>query len=379
MGLDNQVTEMDVSVYTNSTDTSPPTAEVLIKQAYRYRDVFDVFRELQAMISSVTLWGLGDDTSWLKTFPITRDDKPLLFDEDLQAKPAFWGVVDPDQLPIVPNSSRPSGTAARFTCWSRPMTGWAAMMPSRSTSAKRGSCSAASAASASTAPTACCCRRWSATASRRPSIVSVTRGRPVVDGNEDRVWRKATTIRTQNFVLGSSGATAEVKLLWDADNLYLYATVTDPLLSKASPNPWEEDSVEIFLDQNNAQTTTYQGDDGQFRVNFDNEQSFGGAAASAGITSATRLIDGGYVVEAAIALDQVDVYRGSFLGFDFQVNNDGAGDGVRTSVATWNDTSGQAFQDPSQFGAVRLVGRGLHGRANWHPWLGRVLWRGWMR
>ena len=37
--------------------------------------------------------------TWLKSFPITRLDLPLLFDEQLQAKYAYWGVVDPSKLP----------------------------------------------------------------------------------------------------------------------------------------------------------------------------------------------------------------------------------------------------------------------------------------
>ena len=99
MRLDNQVTELDVSVYTDSTSTAPVSQEQLITQGYRYRDLFALFRKLKHSISSVTVWGLSDDTSWLKTFPITRDDKPLLFDEELQAKYSYWGVVDPSKLP----------------------------------------------------------------------------------------------------------------------------------------------------------------------------------------------------------------------------------------------------------------------------------------
>jgi endo-1,4-beta-xylanase len=100
LGLDNQITEMDVSVYTNSTAiyTEVPE-EVLIKQGYQYRDYFQAFRQLQGKISSVTLWGQADDHTWLKTFPINRLDLPLLFGEQLQAKHAYWGVVDPSRLP----------------------------------------------------------------------------------------------------------------------------------------------------------------------------------------------------------------------------------------------------------------------------------------
>ena len=135
--------------------------------------------------------------------------------------------------------------------------------------------------------------------------------------------------------------------------------MSDPLLSKASANPWEQDSVELFVDQNNAQTTTYQSDDGQYRVNYTNERSFGGSAASAKFTTATRVIPGGYIVEAAIAMDAATLTAGRFVGFDVQVNNDGAGNGVRTSVATWNDTSGNAYLDTSMFGTLRLSSAGM--------------------
>ncbi|MGH9582352.1 MAG: endo-1,4-beta-xylanase, partial [Bryobacteraceae bacterium] len=100
LGLDNEITELDMSVYTNNTDsytTVPP--EILALQGYRYRDYFQALRSLKGKISSVTFWGLADDETWLDSFPITRLDMPLLFDTKLQAKPAYWGIVDPSQLP----------------------------------------------------------------------------------------------------------------------------------------------------------------------------------------------------------------------------------------------------------------------------------------
>ena len=42
---------------------------------------------------------MADDNTWLDSFPIDRLDEPLPFDEVLQAKPAYWGIVDPTQLP----------------------------------------------------------------------------------------------------------------------------------------------------------------------------------------------------------------------------------------------------------------------------------------
>jgi endo-1,4-beta-xylanase len=100
-GVDNQITEMDVSVYNNGTqryDVVP--SPVLRRQGYRYRDYFNVFRQLQGKISSVTLWGLADDSTWLSNFPIARLEAPLLFDTQLKAKHAYWGIIDPSRLNV---------------------------------------------------------------------------------------------------------------------------------------------------------------------------------------------------------------------------------------------------------------------------------------
>jgi endo-1,4-beta-xylanase len=104
LGLDNQITELDVSVYPNPFGSCSAIPEaVLAEQGYRYRDLFEAFRSLKGKISGVTLWGYADDHTWLRHFPRNRLDDPLLFDDRLQLKPAFWGVVDPSRLP--PRSS----------------------------------------------------------------------------------------------------------------------------------------------------------------------------------------------------------------------------------------------------------------------------------
>ncbi len=100
-GIDNHITELDISVYNNGTQTYEVIpSSVLLKQGYRYRELFDAFKQLQGKISSVTLWGKADDHTWLSTYPIPRLDAPLLFDDRLQAKPAFWGIVDPEKLKV---------------------------------------------------------------------------------------------------------------------------------------------------------------------------------------------------------------------------------------------------------------------------------------
>lgn len=101
LGIDNQITELDISVYFDNkvafTDyTSIPT-DRLIDQGYLYRDYFQAFRQLKGKISDVTLWGEADDHTFLTTSQ--RVDAPLLFDIGLQHKLAYLGVVDPLQLP----------------------------------------------------------------------------------------------------------------------------------------------------------------------------------------------------------------------------------------------------------------------------------------
>jgi endo-1,4-beta-xylanase len=104
LGLEVQITEMDVSLYipgiTYTSDmfytTATFTDAVQIKQAERYRAFFDMFRAHKAQLTGVTLWGIADDNTWLSELSSMRKDFPLLFDATSSHNPkkAFWAVVD---------------------------------------------------------------------------------------------------------------------------------------------------------------------------------------------------------------------------------------------------------------------------------------------
>ncbi|MEK0313286.1 endo-1,4-beta-xylanase [Cohnella sp. 56] len=102
LGLDNIITELDMSLYTwddRSDYGREVPADVLARQADRYRDIFDMLKANKGLVSAVTFWGIADNHTWLSSFPIVRTEAPFLFDQNYHAKPAFWAVVDPSKLP----------------------------------------------------------------------------------------------------------------------------------------------------------------------------------------------------------------------------------------------------------------------------------------
>lgn len=98
LGLEVQVTEMDFSLYHHEdieSRYSRPPENLLDLQAIRYGEAFQVLRKDARMVTSVTLWGVSDAKTWLDNYPVSgRKNWPLLFDEDLQPKPAYMEVME---------------------------------------------------------------------------------------------------------------------------------------------------------------------------------------------------------------------------------------------------------------------------------------------
>lgn len=97
LGLDNLVTELDMSIYAwndRSDYGQDLPQEFLNLQADRYGELFKAFRQNKDILSGVVFWGIADDHTWLHGFPVARTNAPLLFDQQHQPKPAFWAVVE---------------------------------------------------------------------------------------------------------------------------------------------------------------------------------------------------------------------------------------------------------------------------------------------
>lgn len=462
-GIEIHITELDMSVYTQAGIEYPkPPRELMIKQAYRYKQIFDMLKKYKNVVTNVTFWGLKDDISWL-TVNRGRNDYPLLFDKDYQAKFAFWSLVDPRVLPpLTQRTTIASGVAniegeedksyksatsvvisdeQKTRVIIKPLWSGSRLYvfaevfddtkdPSDSLNIYLDQNNAKSPSIQSDDVFASFFRNgkldsnfspmvrnyvvketekgyiveaeflffgayitkgvsigidfsitdkdktvsWSDTSNQQKlntvrygiatleeaiKLASAKKGTPVINAEMDDIWKTTEEIATETVVMGSlKGASAKARVLWDEDHIYVYAVISDPILDDASSNPWEQDSFEIFIDENNNKTPSYQPDDAQYRVNFKNIQTFGTGASKENIISATKILKEGdkvigYVVEVGIKMKTRKLSAGTIIGFDIQVNDGTAG--VRTNILTWSDPLGNNWRDTTKFGNLELV------------------------
>ncbi len=283
LGVEVSITELDMMTGDNF-ELSEKQANA---QGLLYAQLFDIFRKHSDNIARVTIWGMDDGTSWRAA------QNPTIFDKDLQAKPAYYGVIDPDKF--MKENAVDTADANKSTAKS---------------------------------------------------------GTPKIDGKIDAAWKNAPELQINRYQMAWQGATGVAKVLWDDKNLYVLYQVSDAQLDKASANAWEQDSVEAFVDENNAKSTFYQEDDSQYRVNYENTASFNPEGIEKGFKSAVTVSGTNYTVEMQIPFRTLTPKAGMQIGFDVQIN-DGK-DGARQSVATWNDLTGNGYQDPSVFGIITL-------------------------
>jgi endo-1,4-beta-xylanase len=104
LGLEVQITELDISVYpyyhnmdrsTLPDEVKPFTHELGDSLAAKYKEVFEVFIEKADVLTGVTFWGVADNKTWLSHYVVPgRTDYPLLFDSVYQPKKAFYEVIN---------------------------------------------------------------------------------------------------------------------------------------------------------------------------------------------------------------------------------------------------------------------------------------------
>ncbi len=196
--------------------------------------------------------------------------------------------------------------------------------------------------------------KYYAVATMKPGIEKIPYGTISVDADADAAWDNAVNIPLT--INKDSEASANAKVLWDDDNLYVYATVKDAVLDKTGAQTHEQDSLEVFIDEDNGKTASYGEDDKQYRINYNNEQSFNGKKCLAeNVKSATKTIVGGYVVEAAFKWTDIRPANGTKIGLDLQIND--AKGGKRTGTLSWYDETGMGWSGSNVYGTVELTGK----------------------
>ena len=260
-----------------------------LEQGIVYARLFSLFSRHADHIGRVTIWGLDDGKSW------RSQTNPTLLDAELKTKPAFFGALDPEKFLAENEAQLVRETKEAF------------------------------------AP----------------------HGSPAPGRFDDPAWDKAPDILIDQYLMAWQGASGTARVLWDERCLYARITVRNAELNRTNSSLHEQDSVEVFIDEQNQKTRSIQNDDGQYRVNFENERSFSRPELEAGFDSAASVSEKSYTVIMQIPFRTITPQAGMRIGFDLQIN--GASErGLRQSIAVWNDVSGNSFQDTSGYGLLRL-------------------------
>lgn len=178
-------------------------------------------------------------------------------------------------------------------------------------------------------------------------------GTPQLSEELDDIWHSTEELAIDQHQLAWQGAIGTARVLWDENYLYVLVNVEDSSIDTGSEFPWEQDSVEVFLEETFNQSSSYEEGTGQYRVNAEGEETFGEMTDNTSIESVVVESAAGYSVQVAIPWVDLSPESGDRIGFDLQIND--AESGNRESVAVWNDLSGQAFQAPTVFGELELI------------------------
>lgn len=181
-------------------------------------------------------------------------------------------------------------------------------------------------------------------------------GTPVIDGEIDSVWDK--TSYNQINIIKNVGNGNEYngwfKVLWDENNLYVLAKVYTHHFIDYNTNPWDNDSFEVFIDEDCARTTKYMEDDFQLRSDFKGEVS-GQNYDLEKLNAAGKTVENAFIVEMGFPLKTAAPTENMQLGFDIQVNRAKAV-GFDKVLFGWNPYSrvGSVSASTALFGTLTL-------------------------
>ena len=211
----------------------------------------------------------------------------------------------------------------------------------------------------------------------------------VIDGNpDDAAWATANeyTLNGESFTAvgdmpdDDDDLSCTWKALWDDDNFYFYAVVTDDYFSNDGPDAWQDDSFELYLDADGLgkddgptvpdynvdkehpiyQLTIVPGEvEVTNGINHERWVTENGDVADLNAIAATS--DTGYTIEWAIPWSTLtdftpaEILERGFFGFGVAINDDDEAEGERQTQLSWATDSTEQWHDPTTFPDVELL------------------------
>ncbi len=184
------------------------------------------------------------------------------------------------------------------------------------------------------------------------STAEAAYGTPVVDGEIDSIWDTTNYYIVNNHPAnGSEYYKGWFKVLWDENNLYVLAKFYGEFLNDQAGNPWECDSVDVYIDEKIEGQIGYNEDDYQIRSDFNG--SVTGNNYQEEVKAGSKVIDEGFVTEIAFPLHTIALKEDLTIGFEVMMTAASAL-GVEMRTYNWNCTKNWLYNDTSCYGKLTL-------------------------
>ncbi len=194
-----------------------------------------------------------------------------------------------------------------------------------------------------------------------PPLIAETDEAVVVDGTPESSWDAAEAYdiakKVKPTITDSADLSANWRAQWDEQNLYFFISVTDDSKQHDSPNWYNDDGVEIYLDADNSKDGDYGANDYQIVVEY-NGQDIYDTKGNLGAGAIAKVVDTdkGYDVEVALPWTALKVSPapGNFLGLDVHVIDDDDGGNVDGKLAWFADVD-NSYRNTTLFGTIVLA------------------------
>ena len=160
-----------------------------------------------------------------------------------------------------------------------------------------------------------------------------------------------------------SNGTAAAK--WTPDGLYVAVSVSDnnPTTNTGTTTPYNDDSIELYIDWDNNKQTTYDSYDRDFVTAYNSTYIYN-IGSKEGVVVAGSHTATSWTKEILVPVSNfpggATNMAGKRIGFGINLNDDNNG-GSREGQKSWHTTIDTSWYDPSQFWELLMVGTETEG------------------